>query len=110
MMDRSQPPALKWLRSLFDEGEPLHGRTVITAEEFIAIAREDFAAPDGVDRHAVAALKAEGYQASPPRQAGLRKSGNCGPRAAQICWHSCHPKGSASGLKLKASHSAGALT
>jgi hypothetical protein len=28
MLDRSQPAALKWLRALFQEGEPLHGRTV----------------------------------------------------------------------------------
>jgi hypothetical protein len=62
MLDRAQPPALKWLRSRFGEGEPLHGRTIITAEELIDIAREDFAAPDRVDRHTVAALKAEGFK------------------------------------------------
>lgn len=64
MLDRAQPPALRWLRAQFHEGEPLHGRTLMTAEELITIAREDFAAPDGIDRHAVAALKAEGFKAA----------------------------------------------
>ncbi|WJR78771.1 DUF5906 domain-containing protein [Bradyrhizobium sp. NP1] len=63
MLDRAQPPALRWLRAQFGEGEPMHGRTIITAEGLITVAREDFAAPDGIDRHAVAALKAEGFKA-----------------------------------------------
>ncbi|MCP4620651.1 MAG: hypothetical protein GY844_29950 [Bradyrhizobium sp.] len=62
MVDRTQPAALKWLRALFEEGEPLHGRTIITSEDLIEIARENFAAPDGVERHAVAALKAGGFK------------------------------------------------
>jgi hypothetical protein len=62
MLDLSQPAALKYLRALFQEGEPLHGRSVVTFGDLLAVAGQDFTTPEGVEKYPMAALKAEGFR------------------------------------------------
>ncbi|WPO42525.1 DUF5906 domain-containing protein [Tardiphaga sp. 42S5] len=62
MLDQSQPAALRWLRDLFQEGEALHGRTIMTAGDLLTIAGLDFQAPEGVEKHSTAAMRAEGFR------------------------------------------------
>jgi Family of unknown function (DUF5906)/Bifunctional DNA primase/polymerase, N-terminal len=66
MIEQSQPKEVQWLREQFRDGGPFANRTVLAVNDLLEAAdAADWNAPPGIrDKHAIAALKAEGFKSA----------------------------------------------
>jgi hypothetical protein len=63
MLEQSQPAPVRYLRSLFGEGKPFDGRTIITSGEVSRHADQDWNAPQGINsKNIMAVLRAQGFR------------------------------------------------